>query len=564
MEHFFFGLFRSGAEPGGSDAGAGAAADFELGISGVLALVAVPGAFMSLSLFGKYSSLLRYIKGEKAFDVFLASMPDKYFFIVFSMVATGIVAVLKWDRILPGRADYFNFAPMPLPLRQIFLANLAAILVVVGLFAVDVNAASAILFPLVVTADAGTGASFPAFVAAHAVTVVLASFFVFFSFFAVTGSLMMLLPSRVFRRISLAIRVAALIACFTLLSTSFAVMPLVRRGDPWMEWIPPVWFLGLYQAMQSRATPALAALGERALAVTAFAFVAAMAVYAVSYRRYFLRIPETMEYSASAPSALAGALRGRAARVVNRWWLGTSDFQRACYHFSLKALLRSETHCLFFGAFVAIGIVVAAQRAVHAADTGRLESWLSLSFILAYCVIAGLRFVIEMPVGLRANVVFRSGLDPHLHEVDAVVRKLMWTFLGPGVLLPSLVAAAWGLGWVQGLLHAALVAVAFWILVEVLLLRFRKIPFTCSMPPFQNHVIMLFFLYLLGFIAFALILPGMERVMLADPRYLLFVPVAVGATAYVARESRQDADHDRHLIYEDRPEAAVTVIRIAE
>lgn len=553
VEHFFYGIFRSNAEA--------TASEFEFSISGLLALIAVPGAFMSLSLFGKYSSLLRFIKGEQAFDVYVASIPDKYFFIVFSMVATGIVAALKWDRILPGRGDYFNFASMPLPVRHIFLANLAAIMGVVALFAIDVNAASAILFPMVVTADSGSGASFPGFVAAHAVSVVLASLFVFFAFFAVAGAMMMLLPNQVFRKASLWLRVAALTACFTLLTTSFVVPPMVRRGDPLVDWLPPVWFLGLYQSLQSRATPPLAALGTLALQATLGAFVAAMAVYAASYRRYFLRIPETLDAS---PGNIAAASRLRGLqRWFDRRWLA-SDFQRACYHFSLKTLLRSETHCLFFGGFAALGIVVAAQRALRAADTGKVEIWLSLSFILAYCLIAGLRFVIEMPVGLRANLVFRSGLDPHAHEVGAAARKLMWTFLAPAVLLPSLVAAVWGLGTGAGLLHLLMVTAACWLLLEVLLLRFRKIPFTCSMPGFQNHVIMLLFFYLLGFVAFALILPSIETRMLAKPWSFALLPVLIAASGYLAGEARRDEDHDRHLIYEDQPEAAVTVIRIAE
>lgn len=551
-EHFYHGIFRSTADSGGADS--------ELSISGLLALIAVPGAFISLSLFGKYSSLLRFIKGEKAFDVYLASIPDKYFFIVFSMVATGIVAVLKWDRILPGRADYFNFAAMPFPVHHIFLANLMAIMGVVALFAVDVNAASAILFPLVVTADPGTGASFLSFAAAHTVSVILSSLFVFFAFFAVTGTMMLLLPSRLFRKLSLWLRVAALLACFTLLTTSFAVLPLVRRDDPLAAWLPPVWFLGLYQTLQSRASPQLAALGTFALQATLGAFLAAMAVYAASYRRYFLRIPETLDASPNAG-------RGRTHSALSRWLTRRflrSDFQRACYHFCLKALLRSETHCLFFGGFVALGVVVAAQRALRAADTGKLETWLSLSFILAYCVIAGLRLVMEMPVGLRANMVFRSGLDPHAHEVGTVARKLMWTFLIPGVLLPSFAAAAWALGTRTGALHLAAVTTACWLLLELLLLRFRKIPFTCSMPGFQNHIIMLFFLYLLGFVGFALMLPSLETAMLSRPLSFAMLPAAAAAAGYFVREAQRDEDHDRHLIYEDRPEAAVTVLRIAE
>ncbi len=550
VEHFFLGLFRSNSDTGPTE--------YELSPSGLLGILAVPGAFMALMLFGKYSSLLRYIKGEQAFDVYVASLPDKYFFIVFSMVVTGAVAVLQWDRILPSRADYFNFASLPLGLRDVFLANLVAILIAVAVFAVDVNLASTILFPLVVTSDAGAGANFQgllAFIGAHAICVILSSLFTFFSFVAASGTLMMTLPAALFAKVSLYLRVASLAALFAVLTTSFAVLPAVKRlpvePDSLVQWLPPVWFLGLYQWMQDRATPPLDALGLFGLKATALAFLAAMAVYAISYRRYFLLIPETLEARPVASSERSGRLTA----WLNRVFLA-SGFQRACYNFGMKTLLRSETHCLVFGGIVALGVVAAAQTAVRASDTERPETWLSLSYIVAYCVIVGLRFVIEMPVGLRANVVFRSGLDPHAHEVGAVARKMMWTFLAPGVVLPSLVFG--------GLLHATAVTTACWLLMEALLVRFRKIPFTCSMPPFQNHVIMVLVLYGLGFIIFAVVPPVIERRLLAEPWLIVLGPVVVAAAIYLRNRARRNEDHDRFLIYEDRPHAAVTVIRLVE
>lgn len=558
VEHFLLGLFRSTGDSGPSE--------YELSPSGLLGLLAVPGAFIALSLFGKYSSLMRYIRQERAFDVYVASLPDKYFFIVFSMVVTGVVAVLQWDRILPSRADYFNFAPLPVSLRNVFLANLAAILLAVAVFAVDVNMASTILFPMVVTADSSAGAGFTGFlgfVGAHAVCVILASLFTFFAFVAVSGALMTALPAALFARVSLYLRITALAALFGVLTTSFAVLPDVKRlasqPDSWVSWLPPVWFLGLYQWMQGRAAPPLDALGALALQATLAAFVAAMVVYAISYRRYFLRIPETLESKSAASSEQSG----RISAWLNRTWL-SSGFQRACYYFGIKTLLRSETHCLAFGGIVALGVVIAAQRAMRAADTARLEEWLSLSYIVAYCVIVGLRFVFEMPVGLRANVVFRAGLDPNAHEVGAVARKIIWTFLVPGVLAPSLAISVWALGPLQGVLHTLAAGAACWLLMELLLLRFRKIPFTCSMPPFQNHVIMMVFLYVLGFTAFALLLPAIERRLLATPALLVLVPLAMAAAEYFFQHARRDEDHDRFLIYEDRPEAAVTVIRLAD
>lgn len=45
------------------------------------------------------------------------------------------------------------------------------------------------------------------------------------------------------------------------------------------------------------------------------------------------------------------------------------------------------------------------------------------------------------------------------------------------------------------------------VFVEVLLVRFHKIPFTCSYPAFQSHSTLVVVAYLMGFVAFAIYIP---------------------------------------------------------
>src|SRR5438105_12737067 len=145
VAHFAALILKSGQESGASE--------LNLGIGGLLALLAAPGGFTSLLLFDKYSSLLRWLRHRPQIDLYWASLSDKYFFIVLSMAITGVVVAIKWDKILPGAQDYTNLAPLPLHSRTIFFANLSAIVVLVSIFALDVNAVSAILFPGVVLSE---------------------------------------------------------------------------------------------------------------------------------------------------------------------------------------------------------------------------------------------------------------------------------------------------------------------------------------------------------------------------------------------------------------------------
>lgn len=523
--HFFGVLFRSGEQP--EETG------FDLGVGGLLGILAVPGAFLSLFLFDKYSSLLRFIRGHRAFDIYVGSLPDKYFFIVFSMVITGVVAVLKWEQILPGRQDHANLAPLPLPARNIFLANLLAIVLAASLFAVDVNAASSILFPFVVTAEMNNFEGFFGFVAAHATCVILASVFTFFACFAAMGSLMALLPDRAFRKVSLYVRVLLLIGLLTLLCTSFAVprlLPgLAAAPDSPLRWLPPVWFAALYQSMQHRAGPMLQSLAGRGLMATAAVFGFSLLSCALSYRRHFLRIPEVSDLPPS-----GRRIRMVLPELVDRLLLPT-PFQRAVYHFALRTLVRSETHCLLFGAFAGLGLVLASQAAL-AGDA------LPIPLILSYFLICGLRFVFDVPARLDANWIYQAVLDDNGDDAARVARKIILSLLLPGVILPTLIFLGW--------LPAAFTLGASLLLIEVLLLHFHKIPFTCTFPPFQDRVIVIAFVVLLGFFLFTATGTSIERWMLDQPLRSLALPIGLFlAWRFLGQMRRDFPEVETRLIF---------------
>ena len=62
---------------GGGGAGEG---ELSLGVGTVLALLATPGLFITVLLFDKYSSTLRFLRGGAPFDPYAQSLPDQYFY----------------------------------------------------------------------------------------------------------------------------------------------------------------------------------------------------------------------------------------------------------------------------------------------------------------------------------------------------------------------------------------------------------------------------------------------------------------------------------------------------
>src|SRR5580692_7100164 len=134
-------MFRGGDE---------ASEELGLGVGAILTLLAMPGLLVSLLMFEKYGSLIRFLRGDGVFDPFTATIPDEYFFIVLSMTVTGAAAIWRWDALFLDRRDYTNIVPLPISLRRIFVGNLAAIFLLAVALTLDVNAASFILFPVAV------------------------------------------------------------------------------------------------------------------------------------------------------------------------------------------------------------------------------------------------------------------------------------------------------------------------------------------------------------------------------------------------------------------------------
>jgi hypothetical protein len=541
---------------GGGDSGA---SEMDVALGVVLILLAMPGVMVSLLLFEKYGSLIRWMRGDGVFDPFAATIPDEYFFIVLSMVVTGAAAVWRWDALFLDRRDYTNIIPLPISLRRVFVGNLAAILLLAVALTLDVNAASFVLFPVAVVGSQDSLSLFLRFGAGHAVTVILASTFSFFAVFAVIGVLMAVLPYALFRRISLYVRFAIAIFFLALLATSFTVPSYLaqaaRTNTNTVSALPPVWFLGICQTFWgNKQNPFFAAMARTAQLALGISLVVAILSYALSFRRSFIRIPETAEVGPIPRSQFHWLPVNLVDRTILR-----HPPQRACFHFITRTLLRSEAHLQIASAFVAMGLVVSVQSlasAFHDNPATALrhpsEDLLAIPFILSFCIIIGIRLTFEIPSELRANWVFAVWIDPNALQIRSIARKILLTFSMVPLLPICFVSSVilWGFG--DAILHTAIFAACTIAFVELLLLRFRKIPFTCSYPPFQSHSALIFVACLFGFVVFTSYVPELELWCLADPwRVSLFFPLIAAILVAIRQYRKQMLDMDKHLIFEE-------------
>jgi hypothetical protein len=562
VELFVARIFRGG---GDSDT-----EGLDLGVGLVLTLLAVPGGFVSVLLFDKYGSLLQWLRGQSNVDTLLIAFPDEYFFIVLSMTVTGAVAVWRWDAIFPDRRDYINLVPLPISTKTIFFANLVAGGLLVTLVAFDVNAASCVLFPTVVAAAQPSFAFALRFAGVHAMGVIASSIFAFLSVFSVLGVLMAVLPPRVFRRASTYVRGILVVYLVALLCTSFAIPELLRRikgPAPWWTLLTPsCWFVSMCQSFRGRGSAAMVELSTIALPAIALLGVIAVAMYAIAYRRHFLGISELAEGS----TALQCRKPWRSSFLDGV--LLKTPFQKAGFRFVRSTLLRSEPHRLVLTGIIGLALVLASQAFMQGFEATKSPRQallspgaLSVPFIFSFLLIVGLRVVFEIPVELRANWVFQLLLDAHGQETEQLARRLMLVAVLPAVVAITFISYLCFTDVAVATLHTALVVIWGWLLTNIVLVRFRKLPFTCTLPVFKQHSIVILLSFAFGYLIYAVSVPEFESSALVAPvRMLSLAPLALIAW-YVPRHlAKNTIDLEKTLIFEESPVHTIQALRLSE
>lgn len=229
-----------------------------------------------------------------------------------------------------------------------------------------------------------------------------------------------------------------------------------------------------------------------------------------------------------------------------------------------RTLLRSDGHLQIVSGFAALGLVLSAETLSAAPGLPSLVTgavpptdFLAVPFILAYYIIIGIRFAFEMPADLRANWIFRYWLDPAQQDAIRFARRVLLLFSLPWLAPAAFFSVVFVWGRTAALLHASIVGASTLVLVETVLIRFRKIPFTCSYPAFQSHSALIFVAYLFGFLFFTGYLPQMEHWSLLNPwQAMWFIPLLGAGLAGLRQYRKQMLDMDKQLIFEEPASSA--------
>ena len=556
--HFFGRFFDNDLVAVNSDE-----SDMRATVVNILAMLAAPGMLLPFLFMTKYSNMQRmplYVRD-------LASLGEKEFFICFSMTVMGLVTVIEWDMLFPDRRDYANLTPLPIRLRTTFAAKIAALLAFLTIFSSVINAFSPVMFPAVVLQNKSV-LMLPGFARCHIVSILAANTFVFFLCVAVQGILMNVLGYRLFRRVSPYVQfalVALLILMFLLSGRIVSELKPYATVNPASVYLfPPLWFLGFYQTQLGWTNPVFRELAASARMAAGWTTAAALATYLLSYKRHVTHSLESADEFATIPSAMDRFVERALDRFVVR-----DRLQQATFYFIWKTLTRSRRHKLLFAAYVAAGCAVIFEGlAVLVARGG--NSWmyrpspelLPAPLILAFFILCGMRHVFAVPAELRANWVFQVSDRGEARRCLAGVKKSM---LVVGVLplialLLPLHVLFWG--WRTALLHMLFGTVVSWLLVEVLLVNFEKLPFTCSYLPGKANLKVSWPIYLFGFTTYVSVFLTLEYWMLQRPVRFVWLAAVVALVQLALFIYRWRVGRDVALVFDEQPEPLVRTLNL--
>jgi len=494
------------------------------------------------------------------------SWVDKCYFLWVFMLLLGFITVVEWDVIFPDRRDYLNLMPLPVRVRTFFLAKSASFFLFIGIYSIASHALASFSFGYFLTRfHSGSPLFILRYMVAHLVAGSAANIFLFFLCVFIQGLLMSLLSYGLYRRISLVIRFVLLTSIVFLLVVSFTASVSIPQSfsnfpamkdsqDRFLYLFPPMWFTGLYEYLLGNRDAFFATLSRFALWAVLASVLAFFGVAATSYTRHLKKSLEVRRGRVNLKK-----LKDLISRVFDTVAL-RNPTQRAVFHFFGQTLSRSTLHKMRLFNYLAVSsalalIMLGTTQLLRSHMTVSNRTLLAIPLILSFFLLLGIRALANVPASLEANWVFQiTERTPRRHYFAGLKKAVFFEALVPlFVLVFVFYHYLWG--WKPALLHCLYGLAASVLLMEILFLRYPKVPFTCTFVPGKAKVHVYWLPYVIGFLIYASFLSSLERFLFAYPRYFINYFVICGVLFVASRLYQNFYFYRRQpIIYHEEPE----------
>jgi hypothetical protein len=500
----------------------------------------------------RYAARYRKLESVEAFRT--ALLGDQFGLLMLVMAITGVIALLQWESLFPGRRDCLALASLPIRPGEMFAAKFTAVACFSVALVLALNLLPSLVMPAQFSSQWQQGAPYWVNAGAQLTAFCLASLFVYFGIVLLHGVLLFVVPARWFARASTWVQgglgSALLLAALVSWRVPDWKPETLERLVSLSAWIPPLWFLGLRAYLLGDA--ASAGLALQASAAVVITMAGAAAAYLMScrrYRRILLEAPTSSAVSQGSARSLLGRVLFRDPR------------EQGIAQFIVATLARSRAHRLVMLGYLGAAAAVVLNTSLLAAavvrnwDDPRQHVQAAVVFWpLSFSVIAlaGIRHVFSLPMELSANWLFRLN-ESHGREawMNAVERFVGLAVLAP-VFLLTCVAAAAVMEWTMAAKLVLLQLLVALLVFEVLFNGWQQLPFACSFVPHKRSLIstlvwamvmLMMVVPMASMLAFSLSQKG---------GWYVFAAILFAGAWQWARKLRRDGWGEAPLIYEDR------------
>src|SRR5262245_323369 len=444
----------------------------------LLALLAAPGFLLTTYRQFLWERLVR--RGEGLDALVRTVRADTAEYLALTFVAVAIIAAARWQSLVIDRRDALVLGALPARARVFVIGKLAALAGYTGLLAAGMHLGTAVVYGFSLG-----GMQRPSNVlgtlAGLAIAGVGLTAFVMTAIAAAQPATLAIVGPRGFARASVTMQMALVASVLVVFVLSPGHSPRAFStfdadgvaGPAWVFWLPPLWFLGVFETIVGSASPELrdlARTGWIALAAALGVLLAASPIAGARTLRATFGI-------ASTPRWFAGRrLSDRFARALAR-----QPAARGALTFAFATIARVSAPRLVLALLCAAGLtslvpVLSAALDVHPASTTAV---LAFPFVMQFFALLGLRLAIRTPVELPGRWLFdQTDVSP------LAGRRAAWRMLfAGGVLAPMLVTAAlWLWLWEPAVAIARTISACTggWLALEVLLYGYVGVP--CSRP----------------------------------------------------------------------------------
>jgi hypothetical protein len=494
----------------------------------VMAFLLTPGVLLLLQLFPQYQYVVIRANRFQTYDIvddmleWIAGV-----FVVYSMVTVGLATVFVWDTLGFDHRDAMVLGPLPLRGRTIIMAKLSALAAFLLAAALPMNLLHSFFFAFETADQLGGGALVAHFVALLTATLMAAAF-VFCALITVRGAVALVAGPQFAASVGSVLQFAFVVAlfAFVILSPGVWKIPSAVLNNPTTTgWLPPSWFLGLFERLRGSTRPYFMPLGIRALVATPIAIGGAVLVSVLGFRRQ-------MQFALSRPASADPLGVARAIRRIARTLAGRDPVARATSDFVLLTIARNRAQHTPIALSLAVGVAIAIAGLTRSKTIAGLMHprtivlWIPL--LMGYWMTIGLRASAFMPSELAASWTFRSSAPVRTRAYWAGTRSAMIAIVVPSILLIALAVTAPLLGWRYAAWHAAFVACVLVATIELVTLTMSYIPFTTPYRPGHAKLRTRWPLYFFGMWAAAYWPVRFELQLLGGGELLLFSTTLAG------------------------------------